>query len=281
MDKYFYTDGKEKYGPYSIDELSGQPISRTTKVWCYGMDKWTELSQVSELSNVFNSIPPELNTTPSIGKESSTVDPKTETKPIQKIEPKSQPSKEIKKSSIFSKRVIVIIVITIISLFGYAVIQNQSEVNQYNEIAANSYDSDESFEVYVQKFYRDLEYYGIFPKKPKVQIIKFSKLDQLDNTTHIHGLSFGHSDDDRIEIYINPSSWEQFNKPMRYILMYHELAHDVLNLDDLEPEIRNEGKLMYPAISSYDYNNMDDFIVTYKKLFEEQSGDNDNAASQD
>ena len=164
-----------------------------------------------------------------------------------------------------------IIVVIIISLFGYALIQNQSEVNQYNEIAANSYDSDEDFDMYVQKFYRDLEFYGIFPKKPKVQIIKFSKLDQLDNTTHIHGLSFGSGDDDRIEIYINPSTWKQFNKPMRYFLMYHELAHDVLNLDDLEPKSWNEGKLMYPAILSYETKNMDDFIESGHALFEEQS----------
>lgn len=271
MGKYFYTDGKEKYGPYSKEELRNQPISRTTKVWCYGMDKWTELSQVPELSNILNSIPPELNATPSIEKKSSTVKPKNETEPIQKVEPKTQPSKEIKESSTFSKWVISIIVVIIISLFGYAVIQNQSEVNQYNEIAANSYDSDEDFDMYVQKFYRDLEFYGIFPKKPKVQIIKFSKLDQLDNTTHIHGLSFGSGDDDRIEIYINPSTWKQFNKPMRYFLMYHELAHDVLNLDDLEPKSWNEGKLMYPAILSYETKNMDDFIESGHALFEEQS----------
>ena len=244
MGKYFYTDGKEKYGPYSIEELRSQPISRTTKVWCYGMDQWTELFQVAELSNVLNSIPPELNT---------------------------QPSKEIKKSSAFSKWVIAIIVIVIISLLGYAVIQNQSEVNQYNEIVANSYDSNEDFDMYVQKFYRDLEFYGIFPKKPKVQIVKFSKLDQIDNTTHIHGLSFGRGDDDRIEIYINPSTWKEFNKPKRYFLMYHELAHDVLNLDDLESDTWNEGKLMYPAISSYETMNMDDFIESFQALFEDQS----------
>ena len=244
MGKYFYTDGKEKYGPYSIEELRSQPISRTTKVWCYGMDQWTELFQVAELSNVLNSIPPELNT---------------------------QPSKEIKKSSAFSKWVIAIIVIVIILLLGYVVIQNQSEVNQYNEIVANSYDSDEDFDMYVQKFYRDLEFYGIFPKKPKVQIVKFSKLDQIDNTTHIHGLSFGRGDDDRIEIYINPSTWKEFNKPKRYFLMYHELAHDVLNLDDLEFKSWNEGKLMYPAISSYENKNMDDFIESAHALFEKQS----------
>ena len=53
--------------------------------------------------------------------------------------------------------------------------------------------------------------------------------------------------------------------------MYHELAHDVLNLDDLEPESRNEGKLMYPYISSYEKKTMDDFIESTHALFEEQS----------
>ncbi len=269
MGKYFYTVRKEKYGPYSMEELRNQPISRTTKVWCYGMDEWTELSQVPELSTVLNSIPPELNTKATLEEESNTVKPKNE--PIYNSETKTQPSVKIKKSSSFSKWLIAIIAVILISLFAYRLIQNQSEVNQYNnEIAANSYDSDEDFDMYVQKFYRDLEFYGVYPKKPKVQIIKFSKLDQLDNTTHIHGLSFGSGDDDRIEIYINPSTWKQFNKPMRYFLMYHELAHDVLNLDDLEPKSWHEGKLMYPAISSYENKNMDDFIESVHALFEEQ-----------
>ena len=84
---------------------------------------------------------------------------------------------------------------------------------------------------------------GIFrnlPKKPTRTIIKFAKLDQLDNTTHIHAMSFGYDDDSLIEIYINPSTWNKFSKPMRYYLMYHELAHDVLNLDDLEQHSGNE-----------------------------------------
>ncbi|MEC8458176.1 MAG: hypothetical protein VXY91_02050, partial [Bacteroidota bacterium] len=184
---------------------------------------------------------------------------------------KTQPTLTIKKLSSLSKWLIGIITGIIVLLFAYKLLQNQSVVNQHNEISANSYDSDEDFDMYVQKFYRDLEFYGIFPKKPKVQIIKFSKLDQLDNTTHIHGLSFGGGDDDRIEIYINPSSWEQFNKPMRYILMYHELAHDVLNLDDLEPQSWNEGKLMYPAISSYENKTMDDFTESFHTEFEKYS----------
>jgi hypothetical protein len=270
MSKYFYTDGKEKYGPYSKEELRNQTISRTTKVWCYGMDKWQELSQVPELSFVLNSIPPELNKKPIAVQEESTI-VKPEIQTIQNSETKISPSAEVKRTPSFSKWLIAIIVVILISLFAYRLIQNQSEVNLYNKIAANSYDSDEDFKIYVQKFYRDLEFYGIYPKKPKIQIIKFSKLDQLDNTTHIHGISFGSDDDDRIEIYINPSTWEQFNKPMRYFLMYHELAHDVLNLDDLEAKSWNEGKLMYPAISSYENKNMDEFIENSHALFEKES----------
>lgn len=139
-----------------------------------------------------------------------------------------------------------------------------------SEIVSNSYDGSENFELYVTKFYRDLGVYGIYPKKPKETIIKFSKLDQMNKTTHIHGVSFGRNDDDKIEIYINPSSWGKFSKTMRYILMYHELAHDILNLDDLENKAVNKGKLMYPEISSYENKNMDDFIESMHALFEEQ-----------
>jgi hypothetical protein len=256
MDKYFYIDGKEKFGPYSKEELRSQNILRTTKVWCFGMDKWTELSEVPELSNIVNSIPPELQ----IKNSATEVSPKTEIKP----------SKESNNYSSFTKYLTVIIGIIIISIFTYTVFRNQSEVTQYNEIVSNSYDSDEDFDMYVQKFYRDLEFFGIYPKKPELQIIKFAKLDQLDNTTHIHGLSYGGGDDDIIEIYINPSTWQGFNKPMRYFLMYHELAHDVLNLDDLDAEPSNEGKLMYPAISSYENVNMDDFIEMSHALFDEE-----------
>ena len=256
MGKYFYTDGKEKYGPFTKDELSNQKISRTTKVWFYGMEKWTELSQVSDLRDLISSIPPELN----LEKETTSIPPIIQKKKVSSI--------GLNENN--RKWLITIFVISLVSIFAYSLIQNQSDVNQYNEIVANSYESDEDFDMYVKKFYRDLNFYGIFPKIPKEQIIKFSKLDQLDNKTHIHGLSFGIDDDDRIEIYINPSSWRKFNKPMRYYLMYHELAHDVLNLDDLDEQPSNEGKLMYPAISSYEKINMDNFIESAKNVFEEK-----------
>jgi hypothetical protein len=142
----------------------------------------------------------------------------------------------------------------------------------YGEVIVNAYESDTDFDMFVDKFYRDARFMGIYPKKPKVKIIKFSRLDQLDDTTHIHGMSFGINNDDLIEIYINPSSWESFNKPMRYMLMYHELAHDLLNLEDLAPTGSNDEKfLMYPHMSDFRNVTMDEFIESYQRVFLEYS----------
>ena len=141
----------------------------------------------------------------------------------------------------------------------------------YNEIRLNSYSSDEDFSIYVDKFYRDLAFYGIYTVKPKNIIIKFSNLNSLKITTHMHGVSFGQNDESKIEIYINPSSWNKFNKPKRYYLMYHELAHDILDLEDLEAIPQNKGKLMYPELWEFEQMSMDDFIEISKAFFEELS----------
>ena len=84
------------------------------------------------------------------------------------------------------------------------------------------------------------------------------------------------NDDDKIEIYINPSTWDNFNKPMRYYLIYHELSHDVLNVEDMEDLPMNEGKLMFPAIATYESKTMDDFIESSHTLFEEVAAKQNN-----
>lgn len=138
----------------------------------------------------------------------------------------------------------------------------------YDKISSSAYDTDVDFGRYVEKFYRDARIMGITPDRPKTMIIKFSPIDRIGGLAHIHGLSFGIDDDERIEIYINPSTWENFNKPMRYVLMYHELAHDVLNLKDLELTESNEGMLlMHPGLSDFRSFTMDEFINSYKNLF--------------
>ena len=262
MKKYFYTNGKEKIGPFTIDELKEQNLSRETKVWFYGLDNWTTLSEIDELDSITSSIPPQLKTSNAKENQNS-----IKPKPIkQKLSIEKKPIKTRNKL----KRVLVITVISIIILLVGIVAYNRQQKNElYQNIVNSAYDTDADFDFYVKKFYRDVEVFGIFPKKPKTTIIKFAKLDQLTNATHIHGLSYGMNDDDRIEIYINPSTWESFNKPMRYFLMYHELSHDVLNIDDLKDLPSNEGKLMYPAIATYESKTMDDFIESSHELLEE------------
>lgn len=249
MTKYFHTDGEKKYGPFSIEELNAQNISQNTLVWYYGLDDWKELKDVPELVDYLF--------------------PKTIKKESQKIndtnQDKTASNEKKPNKSLLLGWSLIVTGIVIIFYWGF---NNFSENNKYQEIVSNSYEGEVDFDFYLDKFYRDLEAFNIFPKKPKVQIIKFSKFNQIDDATHLHGLSFGYEDDDKIEIYINEESWDKFSKPNRYFLMYHELAHDVLNLDDLDPTEENEGRLMYPNISSYDRKNMDDFIESYKNEFE-------------
>ena len=38
MKKYFYSDGKEKHGPLSLDELQQEGISNGTLIWFEGLD---------------------------------------------------------------------------------------------------------------------------------------------------------------------------------------------------------------------------------------------------
>ena len=261
MIKYFYSDGIEKFGPFTKDELKSQNITRTTKIWHLGLNEWTQLDNVESLNDILFAIPPQLKQ----------IEDKLETE-------YNKPAKNVPKNSFKLrnkfKRFNWFIGISgglILSFIIWKLVISQSEVNLKKEIVSNSYNTDENFDVYVKKYYRDLEYYGIFPKKPKEVIIKFSKLDQLDKTTHLHGLSFGGNDDNKIEIYINPSSWSKFSKSMRYYLMYHELSHDILDLKDLEAIDENKGKLMYPELSSYENKNMDEFIESSHALFEEYS----------
>lgn len=163
--------------------------------------------------------------------------------------------------------IIVLVIIAIIVTCKLLSSINDSKID--NEIRTAAYDDPSvDFNVYVDKFYRDLEVYGIRPTKPQTCIIKFSKVDEIKGATEINGISYGYKNDNIVEIYINPTFWKQASKAQRYWLMYHELSHDLLNLEDLPATPANEGKLMYPYSSSFDIQNMDEFIEAFHELFD-------------
>jgi flagellar basal body-associated protein FliL len=61
MKKYFYTKGKEKYGPFTIEELSDKGLNNETLVWAEGMENWHKLQDIPELARVLSKyIPPSL-----------------------------------------------------------------------------------------------------------------------------------------------------------------------------------------------------------------------------
>ena len=137
---------------------------------------------------------------------------------------------------------------------------------------SSTYEPDNNkFDVYVDKFYRELETLGIYPVRPSKISITLADLDSSKETAHLHGYSLGYKDDDKIEIVINRRTWETSNKALKHYIIFHELAHDVLNLDDLSPNISNKGMIMYPAMSKYQGLNMDDFIVKFHSLIENYS----------
>ena len=153
------------------------------------------------------------------------------------------------------------------NLILFILIISCSSDQNYNDIIEKSFDSDE-FDVYVDKFYRDVNNYGFYPVKPEKLIIKFSYFDRIKHATHLHGVSLGYNDDDLIEIYINKSSWDALDRAGKFRLMYHELGHDVLNLDDLDETNTELDAIMYPAFSSNQKLKMDVFIENLNTMLE-------------
>lgn len=150
--------------------------------------------------------------------------------------------------------------------------------DQYNNMDNNYVGEYENFDPYVDQFYRELKQFGIAKVRPKKINIRLESLDTSENTYHMHGFSTGFDNDDIIDITINKRSWNTFSKAQKYYLIFHELAHDVLNIDDLDYNNPNEKNIMYPSIHSFKSLSMDDFIDNFNLLLEEyKANENDNS----
>lgn len=60
MKKYFYTDGTNNYGPFTLDELKEKKISRETKIWFHELGEWKSAGEVPELTEIFKLVPPPI-----------------------------------------------------------------------------------------------------------------------------------------------------------------------------------------------------------------------------
>jgi hypothetical protein len=61
MNKYYLHNGHESSGPFDLEEIKTRQITRSTLVWCEGMEDWTTAGEVPELKRILFSVPPPIN----------------------------------------------------------------------------------------------------------------------------------------------------------------------------------------------------------------------------
>jgi hypothetical protein len=92
MEKYFYSDGSRKFGPYSIEELKNEEINANTLIWYEGLESWTLAKNIKKIEDVIKLIPPPIicnkTKTDSIGAFNNTV----------KVAPKKSNDKSLSKN---------------------------------------------------------------------------------------------------------------------------------------------------------------------------------------
>jgi hypothetical protein len=62
MKQYFYSDGKEQFGPISFEELKDKNITAETLIWFEGLEEWISAKHVQEIKEFFEVTPPLLST---------------------------------------------------------------------------------------------------------------------------------------------------------------------------------------------------------------------------
>jgi hypothetical protein len=57
--QYYLHDGREQYGPFTLDELRANSLlTSTSMIWCEGMTEWKRASEMEVLKNIFSTRPP-------------------------------------------------------------------------------------------------------------------------------------------------------------------------------------------------------------------------------
>ncbi len=86
MKQYYYSDGQERFGPFTLEELHAKSLSKDTLIWYEELDDWKKAGDLPELAPLFEmpaaSPPFSQSESPSVTPSSpSVLDSSTETKP--------------------------------------------------------------------------------------------------------------------------------------------------------------------------------------------------------
>jgi len=62
MKQYYYANGDQQLGPFSLQELQSKNLRKDTYVWYEGLSDWTRAGDLPELSALFEAIQPQTQT---------------------------------------------------------------------------------------------------------------------------------------------------------------------------------------------------------------------------
>ena len=117
------------------------------------------------------------------------------------------------------------------------------------------YINEYNIEDFIEVFLKDCKSNGIRVSTQNIKC-KFKFLP-----SPIIALAYSMNDNSKITIEVDPERWEEASIETKWYIIYHELGHDVLNL-----EHGHGGKMMFPiADDSYDW---DEFFEDKKNMFE-------------
>lgn len=58
MKKYYYAKKNEKFGPFTLDQLKDQSLTKDCLVWYEGLETWVPVEQIEELKELYSQPPP-------------------------------------------------------------------------------------------------------------------------------------------------------------------------------------------------------------------------------
>ena len=146
--------------------------------------------------------------------------------------------------------------------FGISFLTNNSRLKRHNDdrkkvnqskridIAGNTiYDINTyDLKAMVKVFLQDCVVRGVRVSKNSI------KATFVDLPRGVVALSYGQNKDKEIIIQVDPNKWEEASPSKKWYVLYHELGHDVLNLDH-----GNGGKMMFNYVDR-DYSWKEFFI---------------------
>lgn len=124
MKKFFLHSETGQQGPFSIEDLKTQSLTRETPVWYEGLETWTNAGNVEELKSLFQVVPPPFK--PETAKKET---------PLKQPVPRAVPS--AKKRKRMPAGLVVIVVLLLLGLLSaggyYFYTKLSDEITESNE----------------------------------------------------------------------------------------------------------------------------------------------------